>query len=290
MSSGISTFTEGKKLMTSLPWFQPFAPLVHALNFDRWPDWDDLNSLLETAGGEITNACGQPIRFVPQHRKPRVFEERFEQSAYLRGEVLVRPNNWHDLINALVWMRFPKTKAALNARHFTVLKRNNAQARSSEGDALTIFDESGVIIISRDEDLVDRLSGHRWVDLFWRHREQFIDDVQVVLFGHGLLEKSMTPFVGLTGKAAVVSVPKESKCFAAGFDQDIDALTEILVSRADLLTNGRGFFSLPVLGVPGWWAENERLGFYQNEHYFRPKKNNADNASLRRNEIVVVQS
>ncbi len=290
MSPGISTFTSGKKLMTSLPWFQPFAPLVHALNFDRWPDWDDLNSLLETAEGEITNASGQPIRFVPQHRKPRVFEERFEQSAYLRGEVLVRPNNWHDLINALVWMRFPKTKAALNARHFTVLKRNNVQGRSSEGDALTIFDESGVIIISRDEDLVDRLSGHRWVDLFWRHREQFIDDVQVVLFGHGLLEKSIKPLVGITGKADVVIVQKESKCFEAGFDQDIDALAEILVSRTDLMTSGRGFFSLPVLGVPGWWAENERLDFYQNQQYFRSKKNNADNASLRRNEIVVVQS
>jgi hypothetical protein len=290
MSSGNSTFTSGKKLMTSLPWFQPFAPLINALNFDRWPDWDDLNSLLEIAEGEITNASGQPIRFVPQHRKPRVFEERFEQSAYLRGEVLVRPNNWHDLINALVWMRFPKTKAALNARHFTVLKRNNVQGRSSEGDALTIFDESGVIIISRDEDLVDRLSGHRWVDLFWRHREQFIDDVQVVLFGHGLLEKSMTPFVGMTGKAVVVSVPKESKCFAAGFDQDIDGLAEILVSRTDLMTSGRGFFSLPILGVPGWWAENERLDFYQNQQYFRSKKKNADNASLRRNEIVVVQS
>jgi len=290
MSLGISTFTSGKKLMTSLPWFQTFAPLVNELNFDRWPDCDDLNSLLETAEGDIKNARGQPIRFVPQHRKPRVFEEGFEQSAYLRGEVLVRRNNWHDLINALVWMRFPKTKAALNARHFTVLKRNNVQGRSSEGDALTIFDESGVIIISRDEDLVDRLSGHRWVDLFWRHREQFIDDVQVVLFGHGLLEKSMTPFVGMTGKAVVVSVPKESKCFAAGFDQDIDGLAEILVSRTDLMTSGRGFFSLPVLGVPGWWAENERLDFYQNQQYFRPKQNNVNDASLLRNEIVLERS
>jgi len=62
------------------------------------------------------------------------------------------------------------------------------------------------------------------------------------------------------------------------------------VSRTDLMTSGRGFFSLPVLGVPGWWAENERLDFYQNQQYFRSKKKNADNASLRRNEIVVVQS
>jgi hypothetical protein len=290
MSSEISTFKSGKKLMASLPWFQPFVSLVNELHFDRWPDCDDLNSLLNTAEGEITNASGQPIRFVPQHRKPRAFEEGFEQSAYLRGEVLVRPKNWHDLINALVWMRFPKTKAALNARHFTVLKCNKGQGRSSEGDALTIFDESGVIIISRDEDVVGRLSGHRWVDLFWRHREQFIGDVHVVLFGHGLLEKSMTPFVGLTGKAVVVSLPKGSKCFAAGFDHDIDALAEILVRRTDLMTSGRGFFSLPVLGVPGWWAENERLDFYQNQQYFRPQKNNPDNASLLRNKIAVAQS
>jgi len=88
----------------------------------------------------------------------------------------------------------------------------------------------------------------------------------------------------------VVSVPKESKCFAAGFDQDIDGLAEILVSRTDLMTSGRGFFSLPVLGVPGWWAENERLDFYQNQQYFRPKQNNVNNASLLRNEIVLERS
>jgi len=33
---------------------------------------------------------------------------------------------------------------------------------------------------------------------------------------------------------------------------------------------GRDLAPLPVLGVPGWWAENNRGEFYDDTGYFRP--------------------
>jgi hypothetical protein len=32
------------------------------------------------------------------------------------------------------------------------------------------------------------------------------------------------------------------------------------------------FTPLPVLGIPGWWAENENFFFYDDSVVFRPRK------------------
>jgi len=45
-----------------------------------------------------------------------------------------------------------------------------------------------------------------------------------------------------------------------------------LVSDQRLFKSGREFSPLPMLGLPGCWDENEKLDFYLNESYFRPKK------------------
>ena len=36
------------------------------------------------------------------------------------------------------------------------------------------------------------------------------------------------------------------------------------------MTHGRELSPLPVLGVPGWWKDNEQESFYDNTGYFRP--------------------
>jgi len=35
--------------------------------------------------------------------------------------VQTRADNCHDLLNALVWLTFPKTESVINARHYHVL-------------------------------------------------------------------------------------------------------------------------------------------------------------------------
>jgi hypothetical protein len=39
--------------------------------------------------------------------------------------------------------------------------------------------------------------------------------------------------------------------------------------------SARPFAHLPVLGVPGWWPDNETAGFYQDPAVFRPARRHA---------------
>ena len=45
------------------------------------------------------------------------------------------------------------------------------------------------------------------------------------------------------------------------------------------LVGPRELQPLPVLGVPGWWPDNEAEGFYDNRDYFRPGRQAAAGAA-----------
>lgn len=83
-----------------------------------------------------------------------------------QGRIATRADNWHDLFNALVWARYPQLKQVLNVqqcRHIASMppgQRNRAQA------ALTQFDETGVIVRVRDEDVLAAWDVHDWPALF----------------------------------------------------------------------------------------------------------------------------
>ncbi len=87
----------------------------------------------------------------------------------------MRAHDWHDLLNALVWLTFPKTKAVLNARHYHALMEERASGNTRRGavrDVNTLFDESGVIVVYADNELAALLRNFQWKELFWQRREQ----------------------------------------------------------------------------------------------------------------------
>jgi hypothetical protein len=51
---------------------------------------------------------------------------------------------------------------------------------------------------------------------------------------------------------------------------DLDAWVAADLS-ADKLA-AKPFLPLPVLGVPGWWPENENFSFYDDSFVFRPRR------------------
>ncbi|MGH9202624.1 MAG: DUF3025 domain-containing protein, partial [Vicinamibacterales bacterium] len=136
--------------LTRSPMFAPLREVGELLPQVGWPDTGILDAMADDCGWRVVNANGVRIRFVAQDARPERFEEKFEPAAFLRGEVAVRRFNWHDVFNALVWMAFPTAKAALNARHFNALSARQGSRRSPEEDALTLFDEDGVIVVSSD--------------------------------------------------------------------------------------------------------------------------------------------
>jgi hypothetical protein len=252
------------------PMFAPLARIARHLPAGHWPDVDALNATLAKCDGGVVNANADPIRFVRQAGKPVRFEEQFEPRTFLRAEVLVRPRSWHDLFNALVWMTFPKTKAAINARHFNLLRAHAGRQRTPAGDALTHFDEDGLAVISSSESLLALLRDFRWKQLFWDHRDAVRTEMRFVLFGHAMYEKALHPFVGMTAKSVLLHAPVAALHLEDGaFTEQIDRRLADYVGDARNLTRGRSLAPLPVLGVPGWWPQNELGEFYDDVSHFR---------------------
>jgi hypothetical protein len=138
-------------------------------------------------------------------------------------------------------------------------------------DALTGFDESGVVVACGDPGLETLLRGFRWKELFWARREEVRARMRFFVFGHGLCEAAMRPYVGMTGKGVILSV--ESGWFGAvARDQlrDLDRALAETVADPRRMASARELAPVPLLGVPGWWPANESEGFYDNSDYFRP--------------------
>ncbi|HKU69286.1 MAG TPA: DUF3025 domain-containing protein, partial [Burkholderiales bacterium] len=134
------------------------------------PDLDAFQRLLDAREPPVRVSGGERLRVVPQGRRPAAFEDKYEARIYLKGELQMRPESAHDAFNLLVWLAFPRAKAALNARHFAALRDQTTAGAANRGpaqDALTLFDEGGVIVISSDPDLLGLLQQWRWQDLFW---------------------------------------------------------------------------------------------------------------------------
>jgi hypothetical protein len=259
--------------LTRSEMFAPLRPVAAGLPAIGWPDFDLLNARAEHHGRRIVNAQGMRVRFVPQAPKSKSFEAAFEPRTYLRGEVQVRAFDWHDLFNALVWMTFPTTKAVINARHYESMAAAGMGNRPPQRDALTLFDEDGVAVVSSDAELLELVRGFRWKELFWHRRDAVEARMRFCVFGHALFSKARQPFVGLTGKAVLLQVPGAFLELAQAAQlAELDRLLAMHIWDRERFRQGRELSPLPVLGVPGWWSGNEREGFYDDTAYFRPAR------------------
>lgn len=264
---------EPQALLAS-PLFAALAPVIRQMPASHFPTLEDGNALLLARRPPIAVSNGHPVRFVPQAHGRLAFEAQYEPRCYLCGEVQTRADNWHDLLNALVWLTFPRAKAAINARHYQSLMNVEPDAGSQRGavrDTNTLLDESGVIVVHADDELAGLLRDFRWKELFWQRREQVRNRMGFYLFGHGLYEKALQPYVGMTGQGWLVRV--EAEFFGWPLAQQLDHLDESLAAYLADPEHGRSTRELapiPLLGIPGWAAENEHVNYYDNTDYFRP--------------------
>lgn len=255
------------------PMFEPLRFFGRTVLKTRWPSLDDLRRLLGRREPPITTCSGARLSFVPQGRKANAFEEKYEARIYLRGEVQVRRDNWHDLLNALVWLTFPRSKAALNERHYRALLKQRvcgSQNRGPVQDVMTLFDEGGVIAAARDPALLRLIENFAWKDLFWRNRAGVMADMCFCLFGHALYEKALRPFTGITGRGILIEV--DSGFFASPQSvqlERLDAMLAVRLNDISRLNSTSELAPVPILGVPGWSADNMHESYYDNPDYFR---------------------
>jgi hypothetical protein len=156
-------------------------------------------------------------------------------------------------------LSFPATKTKLNQLQAAQIAASGIQPiRGPARDALTIFDENAAFFQGPDL-LWNALVVKDWQTLFVTHRALWAQ-AQLVVFGHALLEKLVSPRKPIT--AHVYRAHAASNSIA-----DIDAWMASDIS-ADKLA-AKPFAHLPVLGVPGWWADNEDPTFYADATVFR---------------------
>ena len=253
------------------------------------PEIDALNQLAQQRAQPIVNASGHAIRFAAQNVNPAALD--YESQIFASGIVPTRPNNIHDLFNALVWLTFPHTKAAINGRHIAARGEHaGGRNRGPVQDALTLFDECGVVVASDRHDLLEMITAFQWKKLFWQHRAAVKQHMRFFLFGHGLMEQMLAPYVGLTGKALLLNIDTawlESRTSA--LLQHIDASSRALtgwprakasgwpraIASAASLSQGSDLVPLPLLGIPGWAPENETESYYDDAQYFRAGRRSA---------------
>ncbi|HEX5337780.1 MAG TPA: DUF3025 domain-containing protein [Gallionella sp.] len=265
------------------PLFAPMHPILARIESGHFPSLNDCNALLDACRPAIAVQRGLPLRFVSQEYGKLPFEAQYEPRCYLKGEVPTRADNWHDLLNALVWLTFPKAKAAINARHYQALtgggEKDDASPRSERGavrDMNTLLDESGVIVAYADAELAGLLRDFRWRELFWQRRGQVREGMGFYLFGHGLYEKALNPYTGMTGQGLLLAVePAFFGWLQARQLAHLDALLADYLAVPEHCRSTGELAPVPLLGVPGWAAENENPAYYDNTAYFRPGRRGA---------------
>ena len=218
------------------------------------------------------NANQQTIRFIDDACFSE--EERYyEQIIFDTGQVPTRQQNWHDLFGGLIWCLFPKTKALINQRHVEEISQYGTKQRSKHRNALTLFDECGVVLAVSDTSWATLLKNHQWHSAFVEHRALWGKTISPFIFGHANYEMLTKPYIGLTGKALFVNVPADIFCKDLALQyQYIDQILYEMISKDNCLDDNSQLSPLPLLGVPHWYSENNDPEFYNNTDYFRPKR------------------
>jgi hypothetical protein len=211
------------------------------------------------------NALGQaPVRFVPQSALPPGVP--YESYIHATGQVPTR-NHLHDVFNALCWMRFPQTKRALNRWQAQSIEASGGvQAhRGPLRDAITLMDENAVLLHA-PEPLWQALSARDWPRLFQGLRPLWAQ-ATLVTFGHALTEKLLVPYKSITAHVLRWPVPDGLPPDPGAGPHPWDAWLADRLSPIELAT--KPFAPLPVLGVPGWCADNAHPAFYADAAVFR---------------------
>lgn len=259
--------------LLQLPLFTPLHHLLSCLPSEIFPTLRDYNELLECCQAVIGVQQGHRLRFVPQESGRMGFEAQYEPRCYLTGEVQTRSDNLHDLFNALVWLTFPKAKAAINSRHYHALTNVAESVSSQRGkvrDMATLLDESGVIVVCANAELAELLRTFQWKELFWKQREQLEAAMGFYIFGHGLYEKAMRPYVGMTGQGLIIDVEPDFFIWPmASRLAYLDGRVAQYLNDPQRCLSPRELNPVPLLGVPGWDVQNNNAAYYDNSHYFR---------------------
>jgi Protein of unknown function (DUF3025) len=209
------------------------------------------------------------------------FSGHYEQYIFETRRIPTR-NNVHDLFNGLVWLRFPNTKRLLNRLHVSEIEKQQLEKqvirtslqnnRTRLRDKLTLWDEGGLIWLSTRRDLTMMLQAKQWQRLFVENRQAVEQHVRCIIFGHAIYEKLLNPYLAITANSHCLWVNEamlHQVDWGAYGEVDQYLADAIHTTIAQQQVGHINFYPLPVMGIPGWHADNHLPAFYDNEQVFR---------------------
>lgn len=232
------------RVYTESAWYAPIAALLAP--FDEGAAFPSPEALTALYAARVAPLALPPLRFVraAKAKKPRrgalpiSLAEIYEGRIIERGEVPTRPDDWHDLFNALAFLRFPRAKRALHARQYAILRARIApgatrlpNARTREQDALSLFDEGGIAVAAAPGSDVAALAEDAPALAAAIARGQAV----AVPFGHALYEHMVAALPVPLGTVHALEVPLPSGA---------DPLDALDVALAESLAD-RSQFQLP---------------------------------------------
>jgi len=236
------------------PWLTPLADIGRRVSCTDW------RGALNHASKErdLRNFSGKSVVFTAGDAAAG---EPYESFIARTGCVPTR-DNLHDFFNALILLHFPLSKAKLTQLQAAAISRDGIKpSRGATRDAATLMDENAILLVTHRADLIDAARLHNWPELFVRHRSAWSDQIAARVFGHALLEKLVRPYKAITAHA--LHVPLTADASSAEVDSYLASTLDDEFSPLQLIP-------LPVLGIPGWCAENANPEFYLDVKVFRP--------------------
>ena len=259
------------------PWWQDYRALGQPIArriLSGEAVWQALNA--HPAQMERTERTAQTahadwsVSFVPQADLPP--EQAYEAHIFQTHRVPTRCGA-HDFFNGLIWQHWPQTKRVLNALQWAQIEKDGVQkTRGPLRDALTLLDENGALLIA-PQAIWDALVTRDWVTALHTHRSLWAS-ARLYIVGHALLEqlllfprKSLTAHLWLPTPAfqdMVSAIPH-----TAGMRTALDAAWAQALASDGALAH-KPFTPLPVMGTPGWVADNADAAYYADTAVFRP--------------------
>ena len=217
--------------------------------------YEACNQHLTTPANSLAPIPKCPVQFVAQSELSEGMA--YEQFIFEHKAVPTR-DGLHDFFNALCWLHFPLAKKQLNQVQAMAIQAQGVGAvRGPVRDAVTVFDENACLIQVPD-DIWEALHLRQWSTAFVTLRHLW-QNAQVQIFGHAALEKLVNPYKAIAVHLWRVPSGLPLHEWDAWLSEDLQA--EKLARKP--------FLPTPVLGVPGWWADNEDPDFYVDTQVFR---------------------
>jgi hypothetical protein len=195
----------------------------------------------------------------------------YEQRIAERGVIATRAGSLHDFFSALMWLRFPRVKQAINQLQMRGIAAHGVKVRSRHQQAITHLDEAGAWIACSEPELLNCIDQHQWQQLFFTRAAAWGQQIEARIFGHAIFELLQKPHQLIAAKVIWVQVPQAFFGLPASLRDDL--LDQIV---APALLDGRAsadpklLSTVPLSGIPGWMDQQD-AAFYQSAPCFRPK-------------------